>query len=185
MTLVHHLDRALQNRVFGGNVLMTQPLDRLFLNPGKSGFEIVGRCRCCIGHETVREIVLDIDQKTAHRRGHTGVWWNDHNRDRKLSGHCRPMQRPCAAKGNQGKIARVMAAADRQQAHSVGHIRIGHIDHRFSGLVNLHSKGLGHGLADRLLCQNSVQCDIAARKTMAKAAQHHIGITVGGHFVAV
>ena len=129
--------------------------------------------------------MLDVYQQTAHGRGYTGIWRNDHHGNRQFLCDCGTMQGPCPTKGHKRKITRVIAAGDRQHAHSISHIRIGHINDCLSRFMQIHTKWFSHGVAHGLCCQLGVQCDVTACKAGAETAQYNIGVTIGGDLITV
>ncbi len=185
LPLVHHFDRALQHHVlrldtFAGQLVARLSLDALErrLDLGRVG--AVGRA-----HEAVGKVVLDVDQQAAQCRGDAGVRRHDHRRDRQFTRDRGPVQRARAAEGAQGEVARIVAARDRQQAHGVSHVSVGHAHDRLGGLVQLHAERLGHRAAHGVLGQLRVQRDLAARQRGAEPPEHHVRVGVGRDLVAV
>ena len=131
-----------------------------------------------------REVVLHIDQQAAERRGDAGIGRHDHDRDRQFARQREPVQRARAAERDERKIARIVAAADRDQPHRVGHVGVGDTHDRLRRLMQLHAKFLGNTGAHRVNRLLRIKPDRAARKTFAEPPEHDIGIGVGRHRVA-
>src|SRR6516165_5140104 len=82
-----------------------------------------------------------------------------------------------AAKGDQRKLARVMAALDRDDAKGLGHIAVDDLDDRRGSFGHSQSKRIGHPLADRRLRCREIDRERAAQQGFAiEVAEHDIGI---------
>ena len=69
-----------------------------------------------------------------------GLGGTMHGRDRQLLGERGAVQRPGAAERDEREVARVVAAADRDQPHGVGHVGVGDLDDRVGRLVQLEAE---------------------------------------------
>ena len=79
----------------------------------------------------VREVVADVDEQAAERRRDARVRRHEDRRDRRAPcASAAPCSAPGAAEDDERELARVVAAADRDQPHRVGHVRVGDVDDR-------------------------------------------------------
>src|SRR5207248_11171038 len=74
-------------------------------------------------------------EEHAGRREHSGELRNHHRHYFKLLGNLAGVQTAATAKGNQCKIARVVAALDRDCANRPLHVGVGHTDDSSSGVA--------------------------------------------------
>ena len=98
-----------------------------------------------------RDVVLDVDEHAAHRRRHAGIRRHDDRRDRQLARERRAVQRPGAAERDEREVARVVAAADRDQADRVGHVGVGDGDDRQRPPPPATARAARRSFCDRLL----------------------------------
>ena len=73
------------------------------------------------------------------------------------------MQRPRSAKGGEHKIARIVAALDRNNFESLGHSMVDNIDDGGGGRAGIDTKGLGEPGMNRRCC-----CCVIDRKVTAE-----------------
>ena len=82
-----------------------------------------------VGDEGAHEIVLQVGQQHAHRAQRRGFARNDLQRDLELVADLARMDRARAAGGDERKLARVVAALDRDFAHALRHVVADHAEH--------------------------------------------------------
>ena len=146
---VAHRDRALQAHVLVGHALLAHALARLVLELDELGLDLA-RVRVRQRPQVHRrQVVAHVDEQAAERRRDARVGRDDHGRDRQLLGERGAVQRAGAAERDQREVARVIAAADRDQADGVGHVGVGDLDHRARRVEQLEPERLGHAVADR------------------------------------
>ena len=143
----------------GRDVLGLEPLPRLGLERRELALELAPcRLSSTAREEHRREVVADVDEQAAERGRDAGVRRHEHGRDRELLGERRSVQRARAPEDDEGELARVVAAADRDQPHGVGHVRVRHLHDRVRGLVELEPRA-----ADRR--RTGRRCSAAARSS--------------------
>ena len=104
-----------------------------FSSRPKAASIAAGSASAAAGEIAFGKIMLHVDQQAAQRRGDAGIGRHDHCRNRQFPGDRGAVQRAGAAEGDQREIARIIAAADRDQPHRIRHVGVGDADDRVRG----------------------------------------------------
>ena len=83
------------------------------------------------------EVVPDVGDETAERRGDPGARGHQHLGNRQLAGQRHRVERPGAAEGEEDEVARVASALERHEPDGAGHPVVGHAHDR---------RSRGHGI---------------------------------------
>ena len=92
-------------------------------------------------HHRSRIIAHRIGQQNADRRKRAGHRGNQHRGNAQSPRQRTSMQRPAAAKSHQRKLARVVAALDRDDANRLLHLRLDHAKNARGKLFDASSSG--------------------------------------------
>ena len=122
--------------------------------------------------------MTDVDEQAAERGRDAGVRRHQHRGDRELLGERRSVQRPGSPEDDEGELAGVVAAADRDQSHGVGHVGVRHLQDRVRGVVELEPEGLADTGQDGLLGRGPVEPHRAADQLLAQPSEHDVRVGV-------
>ena len=162
-----------------------EAIPRFTFQLGELGFQrgaagLVGRRQ--VGAE---EVVSHVEEEAAERRGDPRVGRDDNGRDVELAGQVGGVNRARAAEGDEAEIARVVAAADRDQADGIGHVRVGDLDDGVGGAHGVVAERRGDLLRDGSFGGVAVERHGAAEEPgRAEPAEDEVGVGVGRLFAA-
>ena len=175
---VAHRDVALERHLRLRHAFVTQELARLALEPLELRLHL-GRIH--VGRppeEHLGEIVADVDQEATERRRDTGVRRYEHRRDRELPSERRAVERAGSAEDDEGELARVVAAPDGDEAHGIGHVRVGDLDDGARSLGGVEPERPDDVLLDRLGRGLGVEGHRADERR-AEPSEHDVRVRVG------
>src|SRR6266700_3181372 len=185
LTAIHHVDRTLENDVplrdaFVGKPAECFPFQRGELRLDGGGIGLLGADHAALG-----KVVLHVDQQAAERRGDTWIGRHDHDRDREFTRDVDPMEGARAAKRDEREVTRIVAAADRDQANRIRHVRVGDLEDGVRGLVQAKAERFCDALLDRLAGEYRVEHHLAAGEARAETTQRDVGVRIGRLRIAV
>ena len=122
-------------------------------------------------------LLLDRRGQQAGGREHARMARHQHAGDRQMLRQRTGMQRPGAAERDQGEAARVIAAADRDQADALGHSRVQHSVDAERRRLHGHVERAGDPALDGGAGETGVERHVATGEVRrVDIAEHHRGV---------
>jgi hypothetical protein len=179
--LVQHVD-AVERHVLGGQ--QRAPLLSLL---GEEGAHVSEGELVEPAVDGVHEVVAQVSQGTAERRGDARQERHDDRRHAKLAGDGYGVQRPSAAEGDKREVARIVAALDRDCADGPGLAVVADADDGLSRRARRHAQRggdtggesalhigdarcLGYAEQPRWIESSEVEVGVGDRRLVATAA---------------
>ena len=175
---VAHVDEALNRHLRLRHALGVEPLAGLLLELLELALERPAVDRVDVREEHRRQVVADVDEQAAERGGDARAGRDEHGRNREVLGERSAVQRSGAAERHQAELAGIVAAADRDQADGVRHVRVRDPDGRVRRFDEPEPERGGHVFLDRALGGITVEGHRPADQLFSEPPEDEVRVRV-------
>ena len=177
LALVARIDGALEAPALRRHAGTLEHRRALALQGGEGGLQGGGIGGSSIGVDRAHVVALQVGAHEPERGERARDRRADDLGHAELGRECRGVQRPGAAEGREGELARVVAALHRHDLQGFRHRVVDHVDDGRSRGADIDAQGLGKALGDGRFGGGVIDGEIAAKqRALVEVAEQQVAV---------